>query len=103
MPVSAELETAPAPLPEVNGARMHAIDRFRERTGSNQSDEEVCRKLLEMMAKAKEVKLKPPYNVVALLNHDFRDARYFRSGGFILVVEGDCISTVHHGQADRWE
>jgi hypothetical protein len=89
--------------PEVSGVRMHAIDRFRERTGSKQSEEEICHKLLEMLAKAKEVKLKPPYNVVALLNHDFRDARYFRSGGFILVVEGDCISTVHHGQAGRWE
>jgi hypothetical protein len=103
MPVRAEPEAAHAPLTEVNGATMHAIDRFRERTGSKHSDEEVCRKLLEMLATAKEVKLKPPYNVIALLNHNFQDARYFRSGGFILVVEGDCISTVHHGQAGRWK
>jgi hypothetical protein len=100
--VNARLKEAVAPLPKINAARMHAIDRFRQRTGSTQSDVEVCGKLLDMLAKAREVRLRPPYNVIALLNHDFHDARYFRSGGFILVVEDDCISTVHNGQADRW-
>ena len=91
------------PPPAVKSISGHALERFRQRIGSKQTDEEICFKLFELFEQSKEVRLKPPYNVIALLNHDFRDARYFRVDGLLLVVEGDCIMTVHNGQADRWE
>jgi len=81
----------------------HAIQRFRERTGSEKSDEKIRLKLLALWANAKEVKLKREYRAIALLNHGLREARYFRAGGFVLVIENDQISTVHNGEAGRWE
>ena len=101
--MKAEMESTATPLPAVKSISVHAIERFRQRTGSKQTDEQICFKLFELFEQSREVKLKPPFNVIALLNHNFREARYFRAGGFILVVEGDCISTIHGGEAKRWE
>jgi hypothetical protein len=81
----------------------HAIKRFRERTGSKKSDDKIRTRLLTILSNAKEVRLKKKFRVAALLNHHLRDARYFQLGGFVLVVEGDCLSTIHRGEANRWE
>lgn len=89
-------------LPEIKSISMHAVERFRQRTGSTKDDTEICFELFGLLEKSEEVKLKPVYRVIALLNHNFREARYFRSDGFLLVVEGDCIQTIHNGTANRW-
>ena len=82
----------------------HAIQRYRERTGSKQSEENVRKKIFKIILKGCEVKLKPKYRVIALINHRFENARYFRnSNGMIVVVENNVVKTIHKGTANRWE
>ena len=80
----------------------HAIERFRERSGTKKNDKEIARKLCYFLTKAKEVELKKHYGVIALLNHDFKPAKYYNYNGWILVVEDDELKTIHMGEAGRW-
>ena len=55
------------------------------------------------IATAKEIALDPVGTVLALTAHDFEDARYFRShNGWVFVVSGGKIVTVHSGTAKRF-
>jgi hypothetical protein len=42
------------------------------------------------------------YGAIQLINQDFKDAKYFRADGRILVVVKDRIMTCHLGEAGRW-
>ena len=80
----------------------HAIARWKLRTGSTRSDAVVERRILTALANAREVWVKRKYRALQLLNHGLREARYYRTGDLILVVEGEVIKTVHSGDAGRW-
>lgn len=82
----------------------HAIKRFRERTNCNRYDQSIIDKLIYMVQHGEEVKPKKHYGVMAILNHNFKEARYYDYfGQYVLVVEEDTIVTVHKGEARRWE
>lgn len=83
---------------------QHAIDRMRNRGNMSQnSDMQIAHRMRIMLRDSDEQKLKPGHDVIALLNHDFKKARYFRHGKWILVVEDGALKTVHAGEANRWE
>ena len=82
----------------------HAVERFRQRTGAKYSVEKIRNKLLEIARLGNRVKLKPPYRVTHLLNHDFQDTDYIMSrSGHVLVIANDTILTIHNGAAQHWE
>lgn len=83
---------------------QHAIDRYRERLGaSSQSTFKVAHNLRLMLKDSTEHRLKPKFSVVELLDHNFKKARYYRHGKWMLVVGDNTILTLHKGTADRWE
>jgi len=85
----------------------HAINRFRERVSSKGTDEFIRDTLIWLANKAYEVKLKKKFNLRALLAYDCIDAKYLESKyqgtHFILVVINNTITTIHDGDAQRWE
>ncbi len=81
----------------------HAIQRFRDRANKVGSDEALRAIMIKMANEGREMVLKKKFRVIALINNNFRDARYIKHGRFILVIEGDQITTIHDGAADRWE
>lgn len=82
----------------------HAIDRWRERTGDTGSDLGIRNKIVKKIHAATEVELTGYYKAIALINHNFQEARYYQSGKWIFVVEehSKAIKTVHEGTAERW-
>ena len=80
---------------------QHAIDRYRERTGSKKCDATVCERLAARIASAEEMQLKPKYRVIELIAHG-TPAQYWRSSDILFVVEGGVIVTIHRGEAGRW-
>ena len=84
------------------GITIHAIDRFRERTGCNKSDEIVCARIAARIVIAAEWQLKPRYLVIEMLAHEGH-SRFFRDKDLLFVVEDGIIVTIHRGEANRWE
>lgn len=80
---------------------QHAIDRFRERTGTTKGDLSIINQMGRRLTTAEEMVLLERYRIYELLSHG-RHSRYFRSNDLIFVVEEERILTVHKGQADRW-
>lgn len=80
---------------------QHALDRYRERTGTRKSDEAILTRIVTRMLGAVEWELKPRFKLTELLAHG-QEARYWREGDLLFVVENQVIVTVHHGTADRW-
>jgi hypothetical protein len=82
----------------------HAIERFRTRSGrKNQSMAVAQQKIANMLDSAKEVQLKPEYLATQLINHGFKEARYFKHCDWMLVVAGESVVTCYRGQAGRWK
>jgi hypothetical protein len=77
----------------------HAIARFRERTGAKYSDEKVKRRILRMLSGALELKRYEPSRVIAIMNHGWRDARYFDGRGMIIVVCDHEVKTIYSQSA----
>lgn len=77
---------------------QHAVDRFRERSGSQQSEDKICKKLFEMADKATPVSLKEHLRVREMLYHDFQSALYLKFSDWILVVVGNELVTIHHNE-----
>lgn len=86
-------------------ATDHAIEKWRKYTGSSDSALAIMHYLSRMYERGEEVKLKKKYQVQQIIEHGFTKAHYYRSDGFILVVNHDktAIITVHDGKAGRWE
>jgi hypothetical protein len=86
---------------------LHAIDRYRERTGCKRSDSYIAEKLRDFFNRSVEVELKKRYAVKTIINHNFQLARYFQFDQWIMVVEfmngRDTLRTIHDGQAKRWQ
>ena len=88
--------------PSVFSVNPHAVLRYRQRTGTTKGDEKVRNKIIKMFSESYEVELKQEYKAVALLNHGFVEARYFRFFDWILVFRSGEIVTIHEGGAKRW-
>lgn len=88
----------------ITAIQQHAIDRFKQRTGCKRSDDYVSRKIFSMMEKAEKTEFKESkFKVLALLNHGFQDAEYFKFRDFIFVVVDGTLKTIHRNEASRWE
>ncbi len=83
------------------GINQHAINRYRERTGSKKSDATIINQLHARLASADEWELKPHFRVIELLSHG-QPARYFKQADLMMVVENETLVTVHKATADRW-
>ena len=82
----------------------HAMKRWKERTGSKQSEEKAAEKILDLVASGEKVQLKKRFRVIALLNHRCEESEYVRAtNGMIFVVANEVVVTIHNGVADRWE
>jgi len=82
----------------------HAVNRWRERTGSKHADEKIRVKIRGMVDAGEEMEMKKKFRVLALIDHRFDDAKYIRGkNGMIFVVVNDTVVTIHNGRADRWE
>lgn len=82
---------------------QHALDRFRERSGSKRSDERVLGQMASQLCASTEIELKPQFRIVELMAHGLH-ARFFRApNGMVFVVEEGVLVTAHAGTADRWQ
>lgn len=80
----------------------HAALQWKRRTGESDPDKLLATWNAETRA-AVEIELDKVGRVMALTGHQFKDARYFRSpGGWVFVVSGGSVVTVHHGTAKRF-
>lgn len=80
----------------------HALQRYRERTGTTKGEVSVLNRIRERMEKAEEIRLKEKFRLIELLAHG-RIARFFRQADMVFVVEDGMLITTHNGTADRWE
>lgn len=71
----------------------HAIDRYRERLGSQQSDEHIRAAITALLDMATEVSLKGRYKAAEFLKYECI-ARYYRFDSFIFVVDSTRLSVV---------
>lgn len=81
----------------------HAIEKWRERTGSKYSEEKVVKKILTGVYTGKEVFPKGKYKVLKLLRHKCEPAKYVYNWGLIFVVVGKHIVTVHKNDVGEFE
>jgi hypothetical protein len=80
----------------------HALERWMQRTGCT-SERKAHATLKRQFALATEVELAPAYKTIALLNHDFKPARYFKFDKWVFVVSDEgALVTIHSGTAKRW-
>ena len=80
----------------------HAALQWKRRTGESDPDKMLALWNAETAA-AEEIELDRVGRVLALTGHQFKDARYFRSpGGWVFVVSGGSVVTVHPGTAKRF-
>lgn len=90
----------------VNG---HCLNRFRERALVTGTAGEVLRHLEKWMEKSRLARLKPGKVRGKMFAHGCRAATYYLFGnpskgmGWILVVEGGVLSTVHRHDSGEWE
>ena len=82
-------------------ATRHAIAQFMERSGC-QDVSSAEGTLKAMLAEAEEMELEERFKAIQLLNHDFREARYYKYNQWLLVVIGNAIITCHRASAKRW-
>jgi len=79
----------------------HAVDRYIERV-RNINPERAIDELISLCNMAKPAELKKKFRSIALLQHNFKECKYFKDNNFVYVVINECIITVHGGDADRW-
>src|SRR5690349_5667970 len=80
----------------------HALTRWMERTECT-SERQAHATIKKHFARATEVELAPAYKAIALLNHDFKPARYFKFEKWVFVVSDEgALLTIHSGTAKRW-
>lgn len=80
----------------------HALERFRTRLRKDITLEEARSRMRTMLDSAKEVELKEQWRVIQLLNHDCKEARYFKFNQWIMVVSGSSVVTCYRDEAGRW-
>jgi hypothetical protein len=80
----------------------HAIMRFMQRSGCK-SLTKAEKAIKRMLDRAEEMRLKDRWKAIQLINHDFKDALYFKWDGWILVICNDTVVTCHLAKAKRWK
>lgn len=80
---------------------QHALDCWRERTGSKKSDASVMARIAENMGNAREMLLHKKYLVLEMIAHG-QHSRFFNLGDMIYVVEEGMIVTIQKWAVDRW-
>jgi len=71
----------------------HAVERYRERTGSRKGDVSVTNSIRAIVALGKEVFLRPELKLREMLYHSAK-GRFFRYGALVAVVENGIVVTV---------
>lgn len=82
----------------------HALQQHRNRNGLGQAtDLKIAANLRNIAAYGKEYVLKDEVTKVKqLLAHDCKEARYFKDGQVMVVVEDNTIVTSHHATHKKW-
>lgn len=81
----------------------HALERYRQRTGSLKSDATIATRIACAIASGEEWEMKAQFRLVELIAHG-QAARYFKTPGeLIYIVENGVVVTCHHGRADKWQ
>lgn len=99
-PTGADLRN-PIDCERAKSVSLHALSRYRERTGTQKSDQTVCNRITEQLMRAQPMRLKPEFMAIEMINHGIH-ANYWRLGDLMFVVENEVVVTVHRGEADRW-
>lgn len=80
----------------------HAIKRFREKTGCK-SDEKAINTINKMLQDGEETTFKNGiWKTLSLLNHNFKEAKYYRYSQWILIIVENKLVSLHRGKAKRW-
>lgn len=79
----------------------HAIMRYMQRSGCKNLVRAEAR-IKQLLDEADEMELRDRWKAIQLINHDFKDATYFKCGEWLLVVCNDAVVTVHLAKAKRW-
>ncbi len=81
----------------------HAVDKFMLRSGRKKKAG-IEAKLLDMLAMAEKVVLKPGYRATQILKYKFKECLYFRYSDWILVVdeESQVVVTCYRSGELRW-
>lgn len=97
------------PVKGVSWVSGHCLARFRERAGVTGTAGEVLRRLEQWLEESRLARLKSGRVVPKMFAHGCRAATYYLFGnpskgmGWVLVVEGGVLSTVHRHDSGEWE
>ncbi len=80
----------------------HAIERFRERTGTKKGEISTLNRMRERLERAERWRLKEKFRLIELLAHG-NDSDVWRDRELVFIIESGVVITVHLGTADRWE
>lgn len=80
----------------------HAVRQYMLRSGCKSASKAKA-SLLSMLDKSEEMDVKDRYKAIQLINHHFKDARYFKYGMWLMVTVGNTIVTCHQAEAKRWK
>ena len=79
----------------------HAIERYRQRTGSKKGDVSITNNIRAIVALGKEVFLRPEYQLREMLYHTAK-ARFFWYGALIAIIEDGIVVTVYEYDRKRF-
>src|ERR1700750_2472458 len=80
----------------------HALERWMQRARCKTQRQAPAKKK-KQFPPGTEVEPAPAYKTIALLNHDFKPARYFQFEKWVFVVSDEgALITIHSGTAKRW-
>lgn len=103
------VSTLPELRPSLDVSRIeitnHAVERYRQRTGCKQSDDEIRERIRQRLKASEEVQHKTPQlAALSIMKHGFTKAKYYDHGGLIFVVVNErALVTLHKGEAGRWK
>jgi len=80
----------------------HAIEQFKKRSGSRKSNQHIIEQLTFFINHSKEARPVGNYGAVQLLNHGLKPATYLEYGGWIMVVQGNVLKTIHQNESKRF-
>jgi hypothetical protein len=89
--------------PERMRVNDHAIRRWRERSGSKQTDDTIRTKLRNMVREGNEHTMRERWRIYSLLDYPMGDCHYMVHGGWVVVVRDNRIATVYPFVRRVWE
>jgi len=97
-PVANRIRYPLEPVHGVSWATKHAVERWKERSGSKKSLLLVAATLEKLLADSKEAYMDPGDRLAHMLRHDCQPAEVRMAGQYVLVIEGDTVVTVHQNE-----